>query len=146
MSSKPKLTIMKKSILFVLLLVSATTLLSQQTDTKHPVTKQDYLAKSKNQKTGAWVLLGGGAALIATGFLIGDRKESSFDDAGTGAVFGVLGFLSAVGSIPLFIASGRNKRKAMNVSAYFEMQQNPIVRRTGLICLSSPAVSIKINF
>ena len=67
-------------------------------------------------------------------------------DAGTGAVFGVLGFLSAVGSIPLFIASGRNKRKAMNVSAYFEIQQNPVARRTGLICLSSPALSIKINF
>jgi hypothetical protein len=137
---------MKKIILFVLLFVSATRILSQQTDTKHPITKQDYLAKSKNQKTGAWVLLGGGAALIATGFLIGDRKESSFDDAGTGAVFGVLGFLSAVGSIPLFIASGRNKRKAMNVSTYLEIQQNPVARRTGLICRSSPALSIKINF
>ncbi len=137
---------MKKIIFWVLLLIPSTGLFSQQTDTKHPVTKQDFLQKSKNQKTGAWVLLGGGIALIGTGFLIGDRKEASFSDAGTGVVLGGLGFLSAVSSIPLFIASGRNKRKAMNVTTYFEIQQNPIVKQTGLTCFSSPALSVKINF
>ena len=44
---------------------------AQQTDTVKPMARQDYLDKSKRQKTTAWVLLGGGAALIAIGLLIG---------------------------------------------------------------------------
>lgn len=31
---------------------------------------QDYLQKSKNQKTTAWIMLGGGGALILTGIVI----------------------------------------------------------------------------
>ena len=138
---------MKKIILFVLLVTTATGLFNQQTNTKHPVTtKQDFLLKSKNQKTGARVLLAGGIALMGVGFLIGDRKESDFSDAGTGFILGGLGFISAVGSIPLFIASGKNKRKAMNASAYFEIQQNRVAKQTGSICFSFPALSIKMNF
>ena len=101
-----------------------------------PVVKTDYLAKSKNQKTAAWFLLGGGAALIGTGFLIGDSKNSTFDDAATGAVLGGIGVLSALGSIPLFIASVKNKRKALKMSANFKIEN---------ATNSYPAVALKIN-
>jgi hypothetical protein len=37
----------------------------------------------------------------------------------------IAGALSIITSIPLFIASGRNKRKAMNVSGYLEIRPNP---------------------
>jgi hypothetical protein len=40
-------------------------------------TKDYYLQKSKRQKTGAWVLLIGGTALIGTGLLIADSKNAS---------------------------------------------------------------------
>ncbi|MEJ7681312.1 MAG: hypothetical protein WKG06_26375 [Segetibacter sp.] len=50
---------------------------------------------------------------MGTGFLIGNRKEASFGDAATGGVIGAIGVLSAIGSIPLFIASTKNKRWGM---------------------------------
>ena len=137
---------MKKVIVYAMFLFMTTSAFSQQTNPSQPLTRQDYLTKSKNQKTGAWVLLGGGAVLIGTGLLIGNREESSFDDAATGAVVGVVGVLSLIGSIPLFIASGRNKRKAINVSTYLEMRQNTVQPETRLTLRSSPALSLKLNF
>jgi len=91
---------MKKMTILSLLLILSANLFSQQTTSSPTFNKQDYLQKSKNQKTAAWVLLGGGIVLMGSGFLIGDRKESSFSDAGTGVVIGGIGFLATIGSIP----------------------------------------------
>ena len=74
--------------------------------------KEYYLQRSKNQKTAGMALLIGGGVAIGAGLLIGNSSESSFDDAATGAVIGGVGVLAMLGSIPLFIASGKNKRKA----------------------------------
>jgi hypothetical protein len=126
-----------------MLLVLATATFSQQSKTSAPSTKQEYLQKSKNQKTAGWVLLGGGTVLIGTGFLIGDRKESSFDDAATGVIIGGLGLLATIGSIPLFIASGKNKRKAASVS--FKKERFQQTKNSGLVYHHMPAVSLKIN-
>src|SRR6478735_2464395 len=119
---------MKKVITYVLLLAMPATTFCQKTNDSVPVVKTDYLVKSKNQKTAAWVLLGGGVALIGAGFLIGDSKNATFDDAGTGVVLGGIGFLSAVGSIPLFIASGKNKRKAMKTTTSIKMETIPLLQ------------------
>jgi hypothetical protein len=100
---------MKKSILYFLLLALPAASFCQKTYDTIPDIKTEYIVKSKNQKTAAWILLGGGAALIGTGFLIGDGKNSTFDDAATGALLAGIGTLSMIGSIPLFIASGKNK-------------------------------------
>src|ERR1700741_2560430 len=116
---------MKKNIIYLLLLALPATSFCQKTNDTVPVVKTDYLIKSKNQKTAAWVLLGGGTALIGVGFLIGDSKNATFDDAGTGVVLGGIGFLSAVGSIPLFIASGKNKKKAMKATTFIKMETAP---------------------
>ena len=137
---------MKKIIFCAMLLGFNTCLFSQEATPKQTLNNKDYQVKSKNQKTAAWVLLGGGVVLIGTGFLVGNRNESSFSEAATGAIIGGIGVLSAIGSIPLFIASGRNKRKAMNVSAYFEIHQNGAASQKGLIYRSSPALAMKINF
>jgi hypothetical protein len=126
-----------------MLLILATATFSQQTKPSPALTKQDYLQKSKNQKTGAWVLLAGGTALIGTGFLIGDRKESSFSDAGTGVVIGGLGFLATIGSIPLFIASGKNKRKGMNLS--FKNETAPQILKSSFVYRHIPSLILKIN-
>ena len=113
---------MKKIMVYFLLLAMPATSFCQKTNDSVPIVKTDYLAKSKNQKTAGWVLLGGGTALIGAGFLIGDNKNSTFDDAATGALLAGIGVLSAIGSIPLFIASGNNKRKGVNMSANFKME------------------------
>jgi hypothetical protein len=82
--------------------------------------------------------------LIGTGFLIGDRKESSFSDAGTGVVIGGIGFLATIGSIPLFIASGKNKRRGMNLS--FKNEMTPQIQKSSFVYRPIPSVSLKISF
>jgi hypothetical protein len=88
------------------------------------------LQKSKNQKTAAWILLGGGLAMAVTGTIVYNHaynKAAEEDPIGTlfsmgtnvnptDAVVATGGALAAVGSIPLFIASGKNKKKARALS------------------------------
>src|SRR6188508_2002901 len=131
---------MKKSILYFLLLALPAVSFCQKTNDTIPAVKTDYLLKSKNQKTAAWVLLGGGTALIGVGFLIGDSKNSTFDDAATGAVLGGIGFLSAIGSIPLFIASGKNKRKAMQATTFIKMENVRMIPNQSLVQTSYPSI------
>jgi hypothetical protein len=131
---------MRKTTCLALLMVIATSVFSQQT----PSVQTDYLQKSKNQKTAAWVLLGGGTVLIGTGFLIGDRKESSFDEAGTGVIIGGIGFLGTLGSIPLFLASAKNKRKA-NATTFLKWRPIPFVQRQSFVQHSFAAVSVRIS-
>ncbi len=126
----------------MLLILSATSF-SQQTNPSQPVTKADYLQKSKNQKTGAWVLLGGGIALMGTGFLIGGGNEASLDNAETGVIIAGIGVLSAIGSIPLFIASGRNKRKGMSLS--FKNETAPQILKSSLVYKPVPSLNLKID-
>ena len=137
---------MKKIMIYFLLLVIPAASFCQKTNDNVPAVNTDYLQKSKNQKTAAWVLLGGGTVLIGTGFLIGDRKESTFGDAATGAVIAGIGVLSTIGSIPLFIASGKNKRKAMKASAFMKMETVPLLQKQSFIQNSYPAFSVNINF
>lgn len=99
-----------------------------------------YLQKSKKQKTAAWILLIAGAAAGTTALLVGSGEETSFDEAGSGAVIGGIGLLSMAGSIPLFIASKRNKNKSVNLQAmFFKPAGNFYCRRlTAGLSLSFP--------
>ena len=133
---------MKKIIVFTLLLMVSVVSFSQP-NTETPKVKADYLQKSKNQKTTAWVLLGGGAGFILVGTLIGNSKEASFSDAGTGVVLGGIGALSMLGSIPLFIASGKNKRKAMSMS--FKNEMVPQLQKSSFVNQLVPSLSLKIS-
>ena len=137
---------MKKSIIYFMLFALPVISFCQRTSDTVPSIKTDYLVKSKNQKTAAWVLLGGGTALIGIGFLIGDSKNSTFDDAATGAVLGGIGFLSTIGSIPLFIASGKNKRKAMKANTSIKMETAPSFQKQFFKQNSYPAFSLNLTF
>ena len=137
---------MKKIMVYFLFLLMPPTSFCQKTNDSVPVVKTDYLAKSKNQKAAAWVLLGGGAALIGAGFLIGDSKNSTFDDAATGAVLGGIGVLSAIGSVPLFIASGKNKRKAMKATTFIKMEDTGMIKNQSFVQTSYPVIALKIKY
>jgi DNA-binding transcriptional regulator LsrR (DeoR family) len=47
------------------------------------------------------------------------------DKAVVGAVIGGAGILCAIASVPLFIASARNKRKAVSISGALQMERLP---------------------
>lgn len=127
---------MRKSILLFFVLLLTISSFGQQTNPSQTLTKQDYLKKSKNQKTAAWICLGSGAVLFA----IATPGEVSLDILPALVIGG--GVLVA-GSVPLFIASGKNKRKAMNIS--FKIQRSPLLQQSSLFYQNIPAVSIKIG-
>jgi len=127
-----------------MLLMTATSF-CQQANPPQPLTKNDYLQKSKNQKTAAWVLLGGGLALAVGGAVLDVNSDWSSSETPYLVVI-TAGCASMLGSIPLFISSAKNKRKAMNASAFFEIRQNPVLTSTELISSKSPTLSIRLNF
>ncbi len=136
---------MKKVFVYVLLVAMPTAIFCQKTNDSVPDIKTHYIEKSKNQKTAAWVLLGGGTALIGVGFLIGDNKNSTFDDAATGALLAGIGVLSTIGSIPLFIASGKNKRRATRGTTFIKMEDTRMIHNQSFVQTSYPAIAFKIK-
>lgn len=134
---------MRKIFVCLLLIFIISGSFGQQTNSHQPLTREDYLEKSKKQKTGAWILLGGGVVMSGIAFFaITGTMESSFDPLPPFAG----GALLCIGSVPLFIAAGKNKRKAMHASAYFEIQKNPVIIQKSITFNSSPSLSVKIDF
>lgn len=105
---------------------------SRQQATIPNLTREDYETKSKNQKAGGFLLLGIGAVvLVVTAISAASSvcitcptKPPSY------TVPLILGAATMASSIPLFIASGRNKRKALNASAFLKFEQTQFVQRT----------------
>lgn len=133
---------MKKTFIFTMLLILSATSFSQQTNTKNPVTKADYLQKSKNQKAGGWVLLGGGAlvltitAVSSAGVDFQNRKSFPVVPVSLGAAI-------MAGSVPLFLASGRNKRKGMSLA--FKNETGPLLLRRSFTYKNIPSLTLKIS-
>lgn len=104
---------MKKIILIFTVFLLATSMLlkaqKQETlitnNTKTSLAGEEYLSKSKTQKTVGFILIGAGVTTIA---LISNGKA---DFSTTGALVVASG-AAILGSIPFFIASGKNKRKS----------------------------------
>ena len=152
---------MKIIIPFTLLLLFSISSFCQSTPNDLPTVKTDYLKKSKHQKTAAWILLGGGFALTTTSILIATPKATE------DLTYGLVGFLAGepvpennytaetillvtgtaamIGSIPLFIASGKNKKRAMNLTTNIKMEKAPIIERHSFVQSSYPAIAFKIN-
>ncbi len=113
--------------------------------TKSSLTKNDYFKKSKNQKIAAWVLLGGGFVVTMVGVGVAsnhfweDIITGSESERGTGAA--ITGVASMAGSVPLFIASGKNRSKALSLSKkneklHYPYKNNPIQRPVPSLSLS----------
>jgi hypothetical protein len=150
--------IMKKIIIIPLMLILSAQLLGQPTEPVKALTSEDYLQKSKKQKTGAIILLSGGCVLTTTGMIVGfagfsenlgsifgpDPNAGSSKET-TGTILAVGGLVMMAGSIPLFIASSKNKKRAANASAFFKMESAPVIQHGSFVQSSYPAVSVRIN-
>ena len=99
-------------------------------ETSKPVlTKDEYLKKSRSQKTGAIVLISAGGVMTIVGAAIatndlGNELTGIFNsnyqpDNSNETLSGVLaigGLAAMLGSIPLFVSAHKNKKRAMSVS------------------------------
>ncbi len=115
-----------------------------------PAINTDYLKKSKSQKTAARILLGTGGALMLISALVlvddvigivepDDKQNLALADA-----LGYTGAAAVIGSIPLFIASGKNKRKAMSLS--FNRQKMPLLQKSSWAYQAIPSMKLTIHF
>jgi hypothetical protein len=142
---------MKKIILYMLLLAFPVAAFCQSTPNNLQAVKTDYLQKSKNQKTAAWVLLGSGSVLMTTGVVLAAPKElenilgAQENDYTVENILLITGIAATIGSIPLFIASKKNKKKAMNMTTSIKMEKATIIERQSFVQSSYPAIALKIN-
>jgi len=130
---------MKKIIIYFLMLVLPVISFCQKTNDSVPFVKTDYLAKSKSQKTAAFILLGIGVTTLT----IAAVGNLDLDLLGTVVI---VGGVATVASIPLFIASGKNKRKAMKASAFIKMETVPLIQKQSHIQSSYPAFTVNLIF
>lgn len=156
---------MKKITLSIIMLLSVISAFSQQITPIPSLTKQDYFLKSKHQKTAAWVLLGSGLALSTIGTITAAPKvakdvgsaiiiipgifagvpppEPAKNDYTIETILIVGGTTAMLSSIPLFIASGKNKRKAMSLS--FKNEMAPQINKGSLVYSSVPSLTLKFK-
>ena len=121
-----------------MLLIFAATSFCQETKSLQSLTREEYLTKSKTQKVFGFILLGAGATTL----IIISKGNTDLNAVGPLAVVGAL---STLGSIPLFIASGKNKKRAMEVTTSLKFEKTQSIQQSGISFHSFPAMSLKIN-
>lgn len=137
---------MKKIILCLTILLFIVKSFSQ-TQTSLALSKDYYLQKSKGQKTIGWILLGTGLGIAATGGIVQlmheGKSNGGFDFDFTGAYIAIGGGVVSLLSIPFFISSSINKRKAASITIsnqnIFLPQQNSFALKT------QPTIILKIR-
>ncbi|MEP6700009.1 MAG: hypothetical protein ABJA85_01785 [Bacteroidota bacterium] len=137
-----------KNIIFALLVMISINSFCQQTKTFRELTATDYLQKSKQQQTTAWLLVAGGF-LVGTGGMFmaldntfGDNGNYNISKTRIGVVMFYTGGLAVIGSIPVFISAARNKGRSMSVG--LKMEKKPIIQQAGLTNTYYPAISFKL--
>ena len=155
---------MKKIIVLILVFLIVGNTFSQKSLIQTQ-TKEFYLKKSKNQYTTGCVLLIGGTAMIIGGFISDSQKsdpdpidpdgysfgsylsasiEQANMDIGAAGYFIIGGVLADLASIPFFISSSKNKKKAASISFSY---QNIYFKQNNLSSLSvKPSIVIRIKF
>jgi hypothetical protein len=138
---------MKKTLIFLILLLFMVKGYNQ-TIPSTEFSKEDYLQKSKRQKTTGWIFLSAGVVITTVG-IIGFDNTYNDDWYGNSSsdTYGYLvlaGPLISLGSIPFFISSGSSARKAATLSI---SNQPILVPNQGSLAQSSqPALSVTITF
>ena len=135
-----------KKIFFCLTLLLLTVKSFSQTPA---LSKEDYLKKSKTQKTVGWVMLGGGVAMTTIGYVIINQQvnDDPLNAITTGQGYVVLmiaGAATALGSIPFFIRSAKNARRAAAIS--FNNQKILFPQQNTFVLKTQPTVTLKIMF
>ena len=132
---------MKKIAVLFSVLMMAIASFGQHTSS---VTKNDYLRKSKKQKTIAWLTLGGGTTVGLIGLTQINLAGSDGNINNTpGTIMFFTGLGSVIASIPMFSASVRNKKRAMKLS--FKPNSIPILLGKNITHKPQSSISVKLS-
>ena len=135
---KKKALYMKHALTLFLILICCTAYSQDTRPAKHPKTKEGYLKKSREQRMGGFILLGAGIigiAAVAPG-------NASFGTTGTVAILSTAAIL---GSVPLFLAARRNKRKSARMSAHFQLDKALEEISLNNISLQPTVIPLELN-
>ena len=110
-------------------------------------TKEDYLQKSKNQKTAGWIFTAGGGAMVIAGLVLISSDPSYFSGETVGALLAVGGGAAVTTGILLFNASNRNKKKAEGLAMTLDLKLEKAVLLENLTLQNNyyPALSVKLE-
>lgn len=137
---------MKKNILVLLFAHVTVICLSQTVDNTTPSIEKNYLQKSKNQKIAAWILLGGGIGVSVIGLtqinVAGSDNGSVNNTPGT--VLLATGLAASLTSIPFFISSQKNKKRALALSIKTEKMLQLTKNNYAYMPVSSLTLKIKL--
>ena len=131
---------MKSIVSFILCMVIYYTSVAQKSP-QSEYDKKYYLHKSKVTKTIGYGFLATGGALLVTGGIIDEVKKPELL---AGFTYQFAGLVSALASIPFFISSSKNKRKALSIT--LNTQKTIIFRQTTALQVIQPVATIKIIF
>lgn len=143
---------MRNTILIPALLSFVISASGQQTTVEAPaLTKTDYLKKSRKQKTTAVVLLTSGSILATVGLAMTlsnlsglfDPNDPPEHSSTTADILGYSGIAVAAGSIPFFVASSKNKKKAMRLS--LKNERIPMIHEKKFFTRSVPSISMVMS-
>jgi hypothetical protein len=133
---------MKKIITCIALLIVANSIHSQQSNPSAALTKKAYLQKSKNQKTAAWLFMGGGIGLTILGISADKSDVDNVGSSGRGVAI-IAGVAAISVGTTLFILSSNNKKKAETIA--FRMEKAPIIQQGSFVYRSYPVLSFRLN-
>ena len=132
---------MRKIRLLLALLLVSSILIGQTKE----FSKDYFLQKSKKQKTTAWILLGGGTAMVVGGL----TAFNSSWDSGTNTETDISGIIVLAGiaaggaSIPYFISAAKNKKTAISIT--FDYQPIYLSSDNMVATQAYPTMSLKIK-
>jgi hypothetical protein len=116
-----------------------------------------YLKKSKRLKTAGWILFAAGVSFIATAFIMPEGKlvedgicigpycSDKYKNDGIRTAFFITGAASALASIPFFIISDKNQKKAKSISGIINMERTVLIQQNSVINTSYPSAGLRIN-
>jgi len=135
-----------KKIIFILTVLLFTVKSFSQTVPNTGFTKEYYLQKSKNKKNTGWILLASGVVMTTVGAIGFDNTydDSSDNSTDTYGIVMVGGVIATLASIPFFISSGSNARKAATLA----LSNQPILlpRQDSYVLNYQPSLSLKFDF
>jgi len=138
------MTTLKKIIILFLLIVSSATCFSQEKDSAVLFSKVDYLQKSNNQKTAAW-LLTGGAAAVGIGALVHDMNSILTDATGSTGLYIASAALLATGITFLYFLA-QTKTRQMAVAVFINIEDVQTLRYAVVRNHSLPSLRISVRF
>lgn len=141
---------MKRSFLILLCLLYFLNISAQNIESS-PQQVLRLSDKAKKQKSTGWILLGGGAGVTLIGAAIGVANvwdEILLEERGAvdaASVMVITGLVSMAGSIPFFIASGKNRKKAAAL-VFIKMENSSYVSQYTKTDINYPAITLSVSF